>query len=289
MLGNDVVDLLDPESRPESFRPRFDERVFSPDERWAIANDPNPLARRWAHWAAKEAAYKLARQIDSKFVFSPGRLIAHYAPVEAEVGPRLERRGHLLLEDCRAERGLPARRIALRSFETAERIHVVAVPEATDWGAVDHAVDCGANYTANYTTNCTANYPAATAANCAAESPIDPVTAAERRSEGDPVDSSVAVRRMAIAEIGRRLGVSGDRLSIGRRGRIPTILLDGTEAALSLSLSHHGKWIGYAMALRMDTTQALNRPAEGRATQSPSLSIPSISQPSQATNRAPTA
>ena len=32
MLGNDVVDLEDPETRPETFRPRFDERVFDPME-----------------------------------------------------------------------------------------------------------------------------------------------------------------------------------------------------------------------------------------------------------------
>ena len=67
MLGNDIVDLLDPESRPESFRPRFDDRVFDPREQTDIAHDDDPHTRRWAHWAAKEAAYKLARQVDSNF------------------------------------------------------------------------------------------------------------------------------------------------------------------------------------------------------------------------------
>lgn len=214
MLGNDVVDLQDPDSRPESFRPRFDERVFSPDEQRAIAHDANPLARRWAHWAAKEAAYKLARQIDSTFIFSPGRLIASYAPVEARVRGRLERRGHLLLGQSHARNEVAPLRIALRSFETRERIHVVAVPETADWGAVDFAVE---------------------------------------RLAADEKDSSAAVRTMAIAEIGRRLGVTLDRLSIGRRGRIPTVLLDGSVTSLSLSLSHHGNWIGYSMALRMDS------------------------------------
>jgi len=215
MLGNDVVDLRDPESRPESFRPRFDERVFSPDERWAIAHDRDPLARRWAHWAAKEAAYKLARQIDSTFVFSPRRLIASYAPVESRVGQRLERRGQVVVGGAGDGSEVPVRRVSLRSFETSDRIHVVAVPETTDWGAVDFAV--------------------------------------ERLDPGQQ-DSSAAVRKMAIAEIGRHLGVSLDRLSIGRRGRIPTVLLDGSVTSLSLSLSHHGNWIGYSMALRMDSS-----------------------------------
>ncbi|MGY8738305.1 MAG: 4'-phosphopantetheinyl transferase family protein, partial [bacterium] len=78
MLGNDVVDLEDPETRPETFRPRFDERVFDPTERRAIARDQNEHGRRWTHWAAKEAAYKLARQVDSKFVFSPSKLVARF-------------------------------------------------------------------------------------------------------------------------------------------------------------------------------------------------------------------
>ena len=78
MLGNDVVDLEDPETRPETFRPRFETRVFDAVERRAIAHDPSPHARRWAHWAGKEAAYKLARQIDDRFVFSPGRLVVRF-------------------------------------------------------------------------------------------------------------------------------------------------------------------------------------------------------------------
>ena len=214
MLGNDVVDLHDPDAQPESFRPGFDARVFSADERWAIAHDVNPLARRWAHWAAKEAAYKLARQIDSAFIFSPGRLIANFAPVANQVGGRVERRGHLRIENSHAERTDFPLRIALRSFETSERIHVVAVPETMDWGAVDFAV--------------------------------------ERLGRGQE-DSSAAVRTMAIAEIGRWLGVETQRLAIGRRGRIPTVLLDGSTTSLSLSLSHHGDWISYAMGLRMDS------------------------------------
>ena len=217
MLGNDIVDLLDPESRPETFRPGFDERVFSVAERRAIVDDVNPLARRWAHWAAKEAAYKLARQIDPHFVFSPGKLVACYAPVANLNGRRLERRGRLNLN--RPVGPSPASRVTtgslnkittveLRSFETSERIHVVAIALNEDWGEVEFAV--------------------------------------ERQGRED---SSMAVRKLALGEISRSLGISRSRLSIGTRGRIPTIELDGSRTPLSLSLSHHGNWIGYAMRL----------------------------------------
>jgi hypothetical protein len=288
MLGNDVVDLLDPESRPESFRPRFDERVFSPAEREAIAEDPDPLARRWAHWAAKEAAYKLARQLDSTFIFSPGRLVANYSPPEKRVGPRLERRGRLVLEGCGPGSGGHRRPISLRSFETSERIHVVAIPESTDWEVVDHAVEAvDAFIPAN----------AAAIVSNTANTAVIVDDAAQPGASGRLTDSSVAVRAMALGEIGRRLGVSLDRLSIGRRERIPVIMLDGAETSLSLSLSHHGKWIGYAMALRMDSVPR-PIPSAGRQHASSSSSpipspttspIPSAPQPSPMTNRAPIA
>ena len=212
MLGNDIVDLRDPDARPESFRARFDERVFSADEQRAIAQDADPLARRWAHWGAKEAAYKLAKQIDSTFVFSPGRLVANFSDDASHASPsgRRERRGLLELP-----RVLPqgTRMLELRSFETADRVHVVAVPVGSDWGSVDSAVE-----------------------------PLD--------SEMD--DPSTMVRRMAIREIGRGLGVAPERLTIGRDGRIPTVEIDGFRTSLSLSLSHHGGWIAYAMWLRTD-------------------------------------
>ena len=89
MLGNDVVDLRDADSRPESFRPRFDIRVFTPEERRAISRDREPMARRWAHWAAKEAAFKLAKQIDPSFVFSPGQLAVDF-DTSTESGAVLE-------------------------------------------------------------------------------------------------------------------------------------------------------------------------------------------------------
>ena len=132
MLGNDIVDLQDSDARPESFRARFDDRVFSAEEQRAIAQDSNPLARRWAHWGAKEAAYKLAKQLDSSFVFTPGRLVADYVDdendveVSRRVAPRLERRGELELPFALPQgTGM----LELRSFETADRVHVVAVPQ----------------------------------------------------------------------------------------------------------------------------------------------------------------
>lgn len=218
MLGNDVVDLRDPDSRPESFRPRFDERVYADLERRAIARDPRPLTRRWAHWAAKEAAYKLARQLDPGFIFAPRRLVARFEPPAAAAGVRRSvRRGRLALP---AVAGMTGVEVELKSFETPERVHVIAVPVGADWEAVESVV----------------------------ESVVE--SAVELRGDAagaGGADASLAVRRLARREVGRSLAVPEARLSIGRRGRVPILELDGQATSLALSLSHHGRWIAYAM------------------------------------------
>jgi len=85
MVGNDVVDLRDPESQPETLHPRFDTRVFTQAERAAIAAlAPADAARlRWKLWAAKEAAYKLARKRNPATVFSPSRFEVENADAAA--------------------------------------------------------------------------------------------------------------------------------------------------------------------------------------------------------------
>ncbi len=71
LVGNDVVDLRDPENQPGAIHPRFDERVFTRYERARILAATSPHRMRWALWAAKESAYKVARKIDSRIYFSP--------------------------------------------------------------------------------------------------------------------------------------------------------------------------------------------------------------------------
>ena len=73
MLGNDVVDLLDSDAAPSERTPAFDARVFGPGELARIAASPDAVRERWLTWAAKEAAYKLARKLAPGTVFVPRR------------------------------------------------------------------------------------------------------------------------------------------------------------------------------------------------------------------------
>jgi len=75
MVGNDVVDLGDPESRPGATHPRFDGRVFAACERRALESSSAPNRLRWMFWAAKEAAYKVLRKLDRGIVFAPSRFV----------------------------------------------------------------------------------------------------------------------------------------------------------------------------------------------------------------------
>jgi phosphopantetheinyl transferase (holo-ACP synthase) len=70
-VGNDLVDLTDAEAQPGQLHPRFDQRVFSAEERARIEAGPDPNRIRWSLWAAKESAYKAAKKIEPNTRFIP--------------------------------------------------------------------------------------------------------------------------------------------------------------------------------------------------------------------------
>ncbi len=122
MLGNDVVDLGDPESRAERQHPRFDIRVFDDVERRVIEASPDRERARWCLWAAKESAYKAARKEDPRTVFAPARFAVRYA-----------RAGALAVHVC--ERHF---RVDVRA--AAEHVHAVARPAGDTLDSICGAV-----------------------------------------------------------------------------------------------------------------------------------------------------
>lgn len=113
MIGNDVVDLADPEAHPEALHPRFDARVFAPEERARLARSADPARLRWALWAAKEAAYKAARQLDPAARFHPRAFVAEAGAVR-----------------------FGARRFLVAVRETGAALHAVALPAQGAPGAL---------------------------------------------------------------------------------------------------------------------------------------------------------
>lgn len=72
-VGNDVVDLKDPENIGKSMDDRFLGRVFTAGERERIARAPSSDAFLWSFWAAKEAAYKAVSRADPAVCSIPRR------------------------------------------------------------------------------------------------------------------------------------------------------------------------------------------------------------------------
>src|SRR5262245_6497040 len=79
MIGNDVIDLGDGESRAEGRHPRFDHRVFDGRERELIGASPQAERVRWLLWAAKESTYKALKKEDPRTVFAPSRFVVRLA------------------------------------------------------------------------------------------------------------------------------------------------------------------------------------------------------------------
>ncbi len=96
LVGNDVVDLHDPESQPGALHARFDARVFTSVEREALKifapSSASQHELRWTLWAAKESAYKVAKKIDPAVRFLPRDFVVRWiaegrAVVLHETGP----------------------------------------------------------------------------------------------------------------------------------------------------------------------------------------------------------
>jgi hypothetical protein len=85
-VGNDVVDLGDPETRLAGLHPRFDERVFCAAERKALEASRLRHRLHWALWAAKESAYKARKRLEPEAVFSPREFEVELSPLPTTGG-----------------------------------------------------------------------------------------------------------------------------------------------------------------------------------------------------------
>ncbi len=83
-VGNDVVDLADPETRLGGLHPRFAARVFSAGERELLEASRSGPALPWALWAAKESAYKALKRLAPETVFSPKEFEVGLSPLPPE-------------------------------------------------------------------------------------------------------------------------------------------------------------------------------------------------------------
>lgn len=70
ILGNDVVDLRNPDANVPDLHGRFADRVFSQTEQSLIDSAELPEQELWLYWACKEAAFKALVAVYPQMLFS---------------------------------------------------------------------------------------------------------------------------------------------------------------------------------------------------------------------------
>lgn len=73
MIGNDLVDLRAREAAGKAGDARFVARVFTAREAELISGSASPDTALWMLWAAKEAAYKVAKKLRPDVIFAHSR------------------------------------------------------------------------------------------------------------------------------------------------------------------------------------------------------------------------
>jgi len=124
LIGNDIVDLHDPWSRPDKIHQRFDSRAFTHAEQVRIVESRSAHRLRWTLWAAKESAFKVARKLDAGVRFLPREFAVR------------------MVGDARAEVTHRVGRFSVRFDRADDWLHALAVPSGH--GARAAAVGVGA-------------------------------------------------------------------------------------------------------------------------------------------------
>ncbi len=75
MIGNDIVDLTFAKIESNWKRPRFLDKIFTPQEQKYILESQQSEKMVWLFWTMKESAYKLHVQVHGKRFFAPKRLV----------------------------------------------------------------------------------------------------------------------------------------------------------------------------------------------------------------------
>jgi len=233
-VGNDVVDLLDPRTEGRSSDDRFVARVFDAEEQAVIRGATDPDLELWAHWAAKEAGFKVI----SKLIGAPPPF-AHRtfevrwtgdAAVAADTEEDVVRRG-----------------LVTHAGHTAS-VSVLHRP-----GSV-HAIAFGPGTEASRDPALLPRLALLDAPHSRWAASLEDLRARFTPRELDAVYSrqSAAVRLGARGDLARALSVEEQRLEIvcdpgPTSQRPPRVLLDGRRAAADVSLSHDGRWIAWLL------------------------------------------
>ena len=232
-VGNDIVDLKEPDNCGKSADDRFLGRVFTPEERDRIVGTAYPDTLLWAFWAAKEAAYKAVSRDDPSICSTSRRysVALDDQNVRHTISGVEDSTGRIALdsqdagkiidtsagsEGCLTGRVItPIGAVALRIIVTGDYVHALAAAGDADLASLVHRVD---------------------------------VMDAGKDADGE----SEFARRQLLLEIALRLECPVDDLAI-RKERLgsgaPSVFLRGRPLAAEISFSHDGRFTAFALRL----------------------------------------
>lgn len=243
LVGNDIVDLTDPRTHGKAEDGRFLDRVCAPEERRAVLASPDPTVALWVRWAAKEAAYKIvSKRLGEPPTFAHRDFVVRGDSVEY-AGVRYP---FVVSDADRAIHVVATHRVAAPRAP-APAVPAPAVPANGEESGRSAAV-APHRAQADLLDREDAPWVGSSAAVPAA------LLARFTEREADAIHSraSAAVRLAARASLAGVLEISEERIEIvcapGPTGRRPPhVLVDGAAVSVDVSLSHHGRWIAWAI------------------------------------------
>jgi phosphopantetheine--protein transferase-like protein len=210
-VGNDVVDLKEPENQGKSGDDRFLGRVFTAEERELIAGAAAPDTLLWSLWAAKEAAYKAVSGGERSLCSIPRRYSVH---LDGETAARTG--GAAAGTDGRLTGRVitPRGEMALCITVTDDYVHALAAGSDADFAAIIQQVD-------------------------------------RMDDGGNAGDPSAFVRGQLLREISRRRDCPLADLAVRKEASgsgAPRVFLRDRPLAAEISLSHDGRFTAFALA-----------------------------------------
>lgn len=137
-VGNDVVDLKEPENSGKCGDERFLARVLTAEERRLVVISGEPDAILWSFWAAKEAAYKAVSSSDQAVCSIPRRY-----HVLLDGGESDTTKAHVtgLNGELSGRVMTPVGEVALRITMTRDYVHALVAGSAAGFAGIVHRVD----------------------------------------------------------------------------------------------------------------------------------------------------
>lgn len=243
LVGNDVVDLAAPRTRRRAIDRRFIDRVFAADEQEAISISDDPLIEVWSRWAAKETGFKVI----SKLIGQP---------------PPFVHRAFRVAWSAQERAGKTCAETVIRSgvvrYEPPDAPGTGDVLEATVSVALRgerlHSVGFGTRGEDPGDVHLESRVEVLDSPGSVWTGSLEELTPRFTDRELDAVYSrqSAAVRLGARAHLVEVLEVTEERIEIvcapgPTSQRPPSVLLDGEQARVDVSLSHDGQWISWAI------------------------------------------